>query len=291
MKRLPLVASFVLFILLCASVAYWALELFKPPLRPVAAPPRVAKAEVRPEAAAGLFGARPNATAVASNFQLVGVIFSGNPRDSVAILSTEGKPPQAVRVDAEVIPGVTVKEVHRNYVLLAEGGTIKRVELPEDTAPRVEMSGGGSALQGRSGTSSPAISQGGLNRAPAPPPGAQIRSRGPAIPPAQSQSGPTAPPVPKSSPPSGAMPQATTPGAPAAPATTAPPTVVVNPPAGGVQPGMPPAPNPQPQVQQQAPAPQQPQLQPQQQFTPGMPPADPTGIPGLPPPGSSPATR
>jgi general secretion pathway protein C len=31
-----------------------------------------------------------------------------------------------------VVPGVTVKEVHRQYVLLSDGGVIKKVELPED---------------------------------------------------------------------------------------------------------------------------------------------------------------
>ena len=33
MKRLPLITSFVLFIALCVSAAYWAMQLFKPPLR------------------------------------------------------------------------------------------------------------------------------------------------------------------------------------------------------------------------------------------------------------------
>ncbi|RJF97574.1 type II secretion system protein N [Noviherbaspirillum saxi] len=138
MKRLPLALSFVLFMLLCASIAYWGLQLFKPPLRPVAAPPRAAQPEVRPEAAAALFGGRTGLTQAASNFQLRGVIFSGNARDSVAILSTEGKPAQAVRVDMEVVPGVTVKEVHRGYVVLSDNGVSKRVELPEDAKGGVE---------------------------------------------------------------------------------------------------------------------------------------------------------
>lgn len=131
MNRWPLVASFILFIALCASIAYWGMQLFKPPLRPVAAPPRAAKTEVNPEAAAALFGGRGSKAAVASNFQLKGVIMSGTARDSVAILSAEGKPEQAIRVGMEVMPGVTVKEVHREYVLLSEDGVAKRVELPE----------------------------------------------------------------------------------------------------------------------------------------------------------------
>jgi general secretion pathway protein C len=139
MKRLPLVASFVLFILLCASAAYWGLQLFKPPLRPVAAPPRAAKADISPEAAATLFGGRAGKVGVASNYQLQGVVMSGSADESIAILSANGKPALAVRVDAEVAPGVTVKEVHRNYVLLSDSGAVKRVELPENAKSEVNL--------------------------------------------------------------------------------------------------------------------------------------------------------
>lgn len=139
MKRLPLVASFLLFILLCASIAYWGLQLFKPPLRPVAAPPRAAKSDINPEAAATLFGGRAGKVAVASNYQLKGVVMSGSADESIAILSANGKPAQAVRVDAEVAPGVIVKEVHRDYVLLSDGGTVKRVELPENAKSEVNL--------------------------------------------------------------------------------------------------------------------------------------------------------
>jgi general secretion pathway protein C len=139
MKRLPQVVSFVLFVALCASAAYWAMQLFKPPVRPVAAPPRVAKAEVKPESAAALFGGGRSQVDVASNYQLRGVIVSGTGRESVAILSADGKPAQAIRVAAEVMPGVTVKEVHRDHVLLSEGGVTKRVELPESAKDQVDV--------------------------------------------------------------------------------------------------------------------------------------------------------
>jgi general secretion pathway protein C len=78
-----------------------------------------------------LFGGHANAV-VASNFQLKGVVVSSNPAESVAILAANGKPAQAVMANAEVIPGVTLKEVNQRYVLLSESGAIKRVELPED---------------------------------------------------------------------------------------------------------------------------------------------------------------
>ncbi|MGN6389324.1 MAG: type II secretion system protein N [Burkholderiaceae bacterium] len=131
MKRLPLAASFVLFVALCASVAYWGLALYKPPLRPVAAPPAAGPQDVDLSAAAGLFGGR-GAVAVASNYQLKGVIVADDPAGSVAILAADGKPARAYPVGAEISPGATVKEVHPRFVLVAESGVVKRVELPED---------------------------------------------------------------------------------------------------------------------------------------------------------------
>jgi general secretion pathway protein C len=129
MKPQALAASFILFVALCASVAYWGMQLFKPPVRPVAAPHEV-KPEIHPEAVSMIFGGRPPSTAVASNYQLKGVVVSGTPDESVAILETMGKPPKAVAVNAEVTSGVVVKEVHPKYVILTEGGVAKRVELP-----------------------------------------------------------------------------------------------------------------------------------------------------------------
>lgn len=138
MKRWSLVASFVLFIALCVSVAYWAMQLFKPPLRAVAAPQSTTQQVPQLAVAAGLFGGR-STVAMASNYQLQGVVVSGKANESVAILTADGKPPQAVRANGEVMPGVTVKEVHARYVLLSEGGVVKRVELPEDAKNQVKM--------------------------------------------------------------------------------------------------------------------------------------------------------
>lgn len=138
MKRLPLITSFILFIALCVSAAYWAMQLFKPPLRAVAAPPQTNQPALRLDAAVGLLGGHSNAV-VASNFQLKGAVVASNPSESVAILVANGKPSQAFRTNAEVVPGVTVKEVNRRYVLLSEGGVIKRVELPEDAKAQMKV--------------------------------------------------------------------------------------------------------------------------------------------------------
>ncbi len=139
MKRWPLLASFVMFIALCASATYWALQLFKPAVRPVAATPQTAQTEIKLDAAAGLFGGRPATVAVASNFQLNGVVVASNASESVAIVSADGKPAKAVAVDSEVTPGVTVKEVNAHYVLLSEGGVVKRVELAESAKSQGRM--------------------------------------------------------------------------------------------------------------------------------------------------------
>jgi len=132
MKRLPLITSFIMFIALCVSAAYWAMQLFSPPLRAIAAPPQTTlQAGPNLDAAAGLLGGHGNAV-VASNYQLKGVVMASDPAESVAILAANGKKPQTVRTNAEVEPGVTVKEVQRDHVLLSEGGVIKRVDLPRN---------------------------------------------------------------------------------------------------------------------------------------------------------------
>jgi general secretion pathway protein C len=138
MKRWPLITTFVLFVALCISAAYWAMQLFKPPLRAVAAPPQISLPAPKPDAAAGLLGGHSNAV-VASNFQLKGVVVASNPAESVAILAANGKSAKAIRTNAEVVPGVTVKEVNRHYVLLLEGGVVKRVELPADAKAQMKV--------------------------------------------------------------------------------------------------------------------------------------------------------
>ena len=138
MNRWPLIASFVMFLALCVSVAYWGMQLFNPPLRAVAAPPQTNQAAPSLDAAAGLFGGHAHAV-LASNFQLKGVVVASNPAESVAILAANGKSAQAVRTNKEVLPGVTVKEVNSRYVLLSEGGVIKRVELPENARTQMKV--------------------------------------------------------------------------------------------------------------------------------------------------------
>lgn len=136
MKRLPLLLSLLAVILLSASIAYWALQLYKPQQRPLTAPPVVAVPEPATDAAVTLFGGQAM-TAVASNYQLTGVVAAG--KEGVAILVADGQPAKALPVGKEVAPGVMVKEVHPRYVMLSEGGVMKRIDLAADTKPAAEM--------------------------------------------------------------------------------------------------------------------------------------------------------
>lgn len=135
MKRLPFIFTVAAVAALSASLAYWGLQLFKPQQRPIAAAPMAPAPEPSLDAAKGLFGGQI-AVAVASNYQLKGVVAAGDGRDSAAILSVDNKPAMALAVGREVAPGVTVKEVHPKYVLLSEGGVVKRIDLASDAGPQ-----------------------------------------------------------------------------------------------------------------------------------------------------------
>lgn len=130
-KRLPLLVSFLLFLALCGSVAYWGMQLFKPQQRPTGTPPQVAQVEQAIDGAMTLFGGKPVAAAPASSYQLKGVVASRNPTQGYALLSADGGTAQSVAAGKPVRDGVTVKEVYAQYVMLEEGGVVKRLDLPD----------------------------------------------------------------------------------------------------------------------------------------------------------------
>jgi general secretion pathway protein C len=140
MNRWAVLVSFLLFLALCASVAAWAVQLFKPASRPLAAAavPTAVPPTADLRAASTLFGGRQTGV-TAATYALKGVVVARRPSDSAAIMAAGGNPAQAVPVGAEVVPGVTVKEVHSQFVLLSEGGREKRVELPELPPPLNEV--------------------------------------------------------------------------------------------------------------------------------------------------------
>jgi len=137
MKRLPILFTLLAVIALSASIAYWVMELYKPAQRPLAAMPQASIADPSPEVAATLFGGQAMA-AVASNYQLTGVIASG--ANGVAILTADGQPPKAIPVGKEFASGVVLKEVHPRFIMLSEGGVLKRIELAADDKAGASLS-------------------------------------------------------------------------------------------------------------------------------------------------------
>ena len=129
-KRWNSMLSLLLFMALCASVTYWTLQWKKPKQRAVAAA-MVTQPMIDPSMAATLFGGDQQAVAIASNYQLMGVVASKNGAGSAAIVSVDGKPAQALRVGSDVQAGVKISEVHAAYIVLSVGGVNQRVLLPE----------------------------------------------------------------------------------------------------------------------------------------------------------------
>ena len=139
MKRLPLLFTLLALVFVAVSATYWGMQLYKPVQRPIAAVPVASLPEPSPDAAATLFGGQPVAN-VATNYQLTGIVAAG--RDSVAIIVADGQPPKALKVGHELNPGVSVSEVHPRYIMLSEGGVMKRIDLAADTKPAIALSGG-----------------------------------------------------------------------------------------------------------------------------------------------------
>jgi general secretion pathway protein C len=64
----------------------------------------------------------------------------------VAIIVAEGSPPKALRVGKELVPGITLAEVHPRYVMLSDGGVMKRLDLAADTKAAAPMGGPGTGM-------------------------------------------------------------------------------------------------------------------------------------------------
>jgi general secretion pathway protein C len=129
MTRLPVVVSFLLFLALAATFAYWIAQWTAPPPHAVSAPPKSERTIAPVSAAAGLFGARAQGTSMA-NVQLRGVVHSGRSSDSLAIIVVEGKPARALRVNSEIAPGVKVKQILSKTVVVSEQGAERELSLP-----------------------------------------------------------------------------------------------------------------------------------------------------------------
>jgi len=128
MKRLPLLCSFVLFILLCASVTYWLLQWMAPSTRTlqVVAPAEPALPEL--SAATQLFGGA-STEATSTPLQLSGIIYSRTPGERVAIITSDAKPARALGMNAEVAPGIIIKQINQRSVVVLENGQQRVIPL------------------------------------------------------------------------------------------------------------------------------------------------------------------
>lgn len=133
MKRLPVIANFLLFLMLCASITYWVLQWMAPSTRPLIVPMPVERALPEMSAAANLFGGNAEAISAIS-VQLSGIIMANRGADSVAIIALPGKPARSLHVNAEVIEGLVVKKINSRSVVLSERGVDREVRLPEFAA-------------------------------------------------------------------------------------------------------------------------------------------------------------
>ncbi|MCD6027246.1 MAG: hypothetical protein K0R08_1765 [Solimicrobium sp.] len=134
MKRVPLIVSFVLFVLLCVSSSYWVMRLVKPETRKILAP-QVAQPVADVESVASLFG---GVMLVTTNYHLKGIVQANPMSQSVAIIGVDGSPAKAYPVDTEV-NGTALNEVYSNYVLLGDNGVSKRVDLPTNDAKSTQI--------------------------------------------------------------------------------------------------------------------------------------------------------
>ena len=128
MKRTPLFISFVLFIALCASAAYWVLQVIQPKTRPMIAPPDATQSAPPLSAAAVLLGGHATASA-AGDYLLSGIIMAARPADRIAILASQGQAAHPYRLHAQISSAIKLAEIHENYVVLDHHGVIKRIDL------------------------------------------------------------------------------------------------------------------------------------------------------------------
>jgi general secretion pathway protein C len=127
-----LIASLLLIAIIVASSAYWLMRFRQSSSTAdasVATPLTTPQANM--SATEALFGERPAALSSIGDLRITGVVIAENPDDSIAIMIESDHPGRAVRVGADVTPGIHLTEVHRRYVVLSDGTSSTRVNLPE----------------------------------------------------------------------------------------------------------------------------------------------------------------
>jgi len=125
------VLHLVMFALVCAAGAYWAIRIMTPPpdSSPPSPRPSAMPREADPTLAARMFGLVQTAPVqLALNVQAVGAFAAG--RDSAAVLVVDGKPPRVFLLDQEVARGAKLVEVRRDAVTIEQDGARRSIALP-----------------------------------------------------------------------------------------------------------------------------------------------------------------
>ena len=165
--------TLLLFLLLVAICAYWALQVLAP--RPAIAPSASigdTNAAVNLAPAVTLFGSANAITAgtpeAPSNIQVSGVAEAGP--DGVVILSVDGKPGAPYGVNESVIEGTTVKSVTLDKVVLNQRGHLIELKTPERASRDVLSSAQGKPRTASESSTTAPVSTRAVAPAPLPQP-------------------------------------------------------------------------------------------------------------------------
>lgn len=133
MKYISQTCSVFLFLLLCASLTYWTLFFTTQPTHKVASSSVNEMPQVVLSDAMSLFGGSSNND---SRFPLFlrGVILSGESGASLAIIGATGAPQKLIQRDAELMLGITLQEIHANYIIVLDHGLRREVPLSSFSA-------------------------------------------------------------------------------------------------------------------------------------------------------------
>ncbi len=128
-ERLPNAVSFLFFVGIWVSLSFWFQQWLSPPKQVVELMP-VAEQSMPPLAsAANLFGGSEQ-TSMLANVQINGVIRSNSSKDSVVIITADGGPSRALRLNAEIMPGIVIKSINSRSVIVAGKGAEREIALP-----------------------------------------------------------------------------------------------------------------------------------------------------------------
>jgi general secretion pathway protein C len=139
LRYAPALPLLVLIIILAAQLAHWTWVFFLPgqEVSTLNTVQTDAESAARIITAEHLFGSSAQAGGPVSNdnaslnIRLTGVFAANRRADSYAIINTGTKTDQTVRVGDEIQPGVKLKAVHPQYIIVNHDGVPKRIKLEQ----------------------------------------------------------------------------------------------------------------------------------------------------------------